>query len=134
MPYLVIWLLLCSFPTLLHAQEDYLDLSPLKERERTSRTYTLLNYDSSGYYVLRFNRALSYAELEQYDSAQNFKKTYVVTKQKRKYVGVLNIRDYLAVLYFEYKENRITKTHVNVRLKAKRLHPETYHQEEESEQ
>lgn len=125
-----LFLFLCS--STLYAQNDYLDLSPIKERERTSRTYTLLDYDSSGYYVLRFNRALSYAELEQYDTDLKFQKTYVVTKQKRNYVGVLNIRNYLAALYFDYKENRITNTHENVSLYAKPLNRETFHLEEDS--
>lgn len=133
-PYLATLLFFFSLSTTLCAQTDYLELSPLKERERTSRTYTLLDYDSSGYYVLRFNRALSYAELEQYGRDLKFKKTYVVTKQKRKYVGVLNIRNRLAVLYFKYKENRITNSHENVSLYAKNLHPETFHLEEDSVQ
>lgn len=132
MPYLATLLLLISLPTTLCAQTSYLDLSPRKERDRTSRTYTLLNYDSLGYYVLRFNRALSYAELEQYGTDLKFKKTYVVTKQKRKYVGILNIQNHLAVFYFKYKENRLTNSHKNVSLYAKTLHPETFHLEEDS--
>ena len=125
-PYFVILMLLLFAGSGLHAQNDYLMLSPIKERARTSRTYTLLDYDSSGYYVLRFNKALSYAELEAYDASLKFKKTYVVTKQKRKYVGVLNIHNYLALLYFQYNENRQTNTHEDVSLYAMPLQRDSF--------
>lgn len=132
-PYFFLLIILLNCYSLsLCAQSDYLTLSPLKERDRTNRTYTLLDYDSSGYSVLRFNRNLSYAELEQYSPLLKFKKTYVVTKQKRKYVGVLNIHNYMAVLYFQYKENRQNQRHDGVSLYAMPINPDTFALEPDS--
>ncbi len=103
--------------TALYAQ-DYLTLSPLQEKDLTDRTYSLMDYDSSNYYVMRINKGLSYAELEQYDTSLKVKKTYVVTKQKRKYVGLMNLHGRLSLLYFRYIENKRDNTHEKVSLYA----------------
>lgn len=121
---LFIFLFLYSYCSVL--AQDYLIKSPVKDRVRTSRTHTLLNYDSTGFYALRFDKYLSYAELEHYDPVLNFKKTYVVTKKSRKYIGVVNIASKLYLLYFRYVENKRENTHDKVSLYAKQLDPDTF--------
>lgn len=100
--------------------------SPLKDRVLTSKTHTLFNYDSTGFYALRFNKYLSYAELEHYDTALNFKKAYVVTKKRRKYIGVVNIANNMYLLYFRYIENKRENTHDKVSLYAKQLEKDSF--------
>lgn len=100
------------------AAQDFLTLSSLQEKNLTDRTYSLMNYDSSGYYVMRFNKGLSYAELEHYDQSLKVKRTYVVTKQKRKYVGLVNLKGKLYLLYFRYIENKRNNVHEQVSLYA----------------
>lgn len=93
--------------------------SVMKERDKTTKTHTLLDFDSTGYYALRFDKTLSYAELEHYDPKLKFLKTYVVTDKARKYVGVVNLSGRLFLLYFRYKENKKENTHEQVSLYAK---------------
>lgn len=125
MRYLLFICLLSWCSTNLLAQ-DYLIKSPLKDKERTTRTHTLFNYDSTGFYALRFNKYLSYAELEHYDTLMNFKKAYVVTKKARKYIGVVNLRSKMYLLYFRYKENKRENTHDQVSLYAKQLESDSF--------
>ncbi|BDS14752.1 hypothetical protein [Aureispira anguillae] len=106
--------------------QDYLIKSPLKDRDKTAKTHTLFNYDSTGFYALRFDKHLSYAELEHYDTLLNFKKAYVVTKKSRKYIGVVNIASKMYLLYFRYVENRRENTHDKVSLYAKQLDPDSF--------
>lgn len=100
------------------AAQDYLTISPLQEKNLTDRTYSLMDYDSLGYYVMRFNKGLSYAELEHYTPSLKVKKTYVVTKQRRRYVGLVNLEGRLSLLYFRYVENKRDNTHEKVSLYA----------------
>ena len=125
MRYLLFILLLSCFSPNLLAQ-DFIIKSPLKDKERTNRTHTLFNYDSTGFYPLRFNKYLSYAEIEHYDPSMNFKKSYVVTKKARKYIGVVNLHSKLYLLYFRYIENKREHTHDRVSLYAKQLQPDSF--------
>lgn len=117
--------LICSISATTNAQ-DFLIKSDLKECERTFKTHTLLNYDSTGFYALRFDKQLSYAELEHYDTDLKFIKSYVVTQKSRKYIGVVNIAGRLYLLYFRYIENKRDNTHEKVSLYAKQLNPDTF--------
>jgi len=121
---LFIVLLSCCFSNLL--AQDFLIKSPLKDKDRTTRTHTLFNYDSTGFYALRFNKHLSYAELEHYDTLMNFKKSYVVTKKARKYIGVVNLDRKMYLLYFRYKENKRENSHDKVSLYAKQLAADSF--------
>ncbi|MFK7799860.1 MAG: hypothetical protein AB8E82_20570 [Aureispira sp.] len=112
--------------------QDVLTLSPLQEKDQTDRTYSLLNYDSSGYYVMRFNKGLSYAELEYYDQLLQTKKTYIVTTQKRKYVGIVNLKGKLSLLYFRYLENKRNNTHERVSLYAIGINSDNFQLESDS--
>lgn len=110
----------------LFAQDDFIIKSKLKDKERTTKTHTLFHYDSTGFYPLRFDNDLSYAELEHYDPNLNFLKTHIVTNESRKYIGVVNIASKLYLLYFRYIENRRENTHEKVSLYAKQLDPANY--------
>ena len=112
--------------------QDFLLKSKIKEKDKTHKTYTLLNYDSTGYYAMRFDKAFGYAELEHYDPNLTFKKTYVVTNQTRKYIGVINISCNLHLLYFKYIENKKKKTYDKVSLYAKRLQADSFALEPDS--
>lgn len=112
--------------------QDYILKSKLKEKDKTHKTYTLLNYDSTGYYAMRFDKEFSYAELEHYDPKLKFKKAHVVTDKRRKYIGVINISGNLHLLYFKYLKNKRTKTYDKVSLYAKRLQPDSFALEQDS--
>jgi hypothetical protein len=56
----------------------------------------------------------------------NFKKAYVVTKKARKYIGVVNLRSKMYLLYFRYKENKRENTHDQVSLYAKQLESDSF--------
>ena len=108
------------------AAQDALTLSPLQEKDQTDRTYSLLDYDSSGYYVIRFNKGHSYAELESYDPSLQIKKTYIVTQKRRKYVGLVNLQGRLSLLYFRYIENKRDNSHEQVSLYAIRIKSDSF--------
>ena len=108
------------------AAQDFLTLSPLQEKGNTERTYSLMNYDSTGYYVMRFSKELSYAELEYYDQSLKMKKTYIVTKKRRKYVGLVNLEGKLSLLYFRYFENKRENVHEQVSLYAIEIQPDSF--------
>lgn len=114
------------------AAQDAITLSPLQEKDQTDRTYSLLDYDSSGYYVMRFNKGLSYAELEYYDPSLQTKKTYIVTHKKRKYVGLVNLKGQLSMLYFRYIENKRNNTHERVSLYAVGIQKDSFQLEQDS--
>lgn len=126
MYYLLLFSLLFSFSANQLLAQDFIIKSPLKDRVRTTKTHTLFNYDSTGFYALRFDKHLSYAELEHYDPSLKFKKAYVVTKKSRKYIGVVNIADKMYLLYFRYLENKRENTHDKVSLYAKQLDPDSF--------
>ncbi|MGH1335661.1 MAG: hypothetical protein ACRBFS_05990 [Aureispira sp.] len=119
----ILFLLAVSIPL---GAQDFITLSPLQEKGNTDRTYSLMNYDSSGYYVMRFKKGLSYAELEHHDPTLKIKKTYVVTTQKRKYVGLVNLEGKLSLLYFRYVENKRDNTHERVSLYAIEIQPDSF--------
>ncbi len=106
--------------------QDFLIKSELREDSKTYRTHTLFDYDSTGYYVLRFDKSFGYAELEHYSPDLQLNNTFVVTKKYRKYIGVVNISNKLYLLYFRYIENKRENIHEKVSLYAKQLNPETY--------
>ncbi|CAA6828909.1 MAG: Unknown protein [uncultured Aureispira sp.] len=122
----LLFIFLFSWSTSNLLAQDFLIKSPLKDKDRTTRTHTLFNYDSTGFYALRFNKYLSYAELEHYDTLMNFQKAYVVTKKARKYIGVVNLHRKMYLLYFRYKENKRENTHDKVSLYAKQLAPDSF--------
>jgi hypothetical protein len=124
-------LLVCFSNNSLTAQ-DFLTLSKLQEKNLTDRTYSLMDYDSSGYYVLRFSRGLGYAELEKYDPSFKTKKTYVITQKKRKYVGLMNLKGRLSLLYFRYIENKRDNSHERVSLYAVELERDSFNLSQDS--
>lgn len=126
MRYLFLITFLLSYSSSFLVAQDFLIKSPLKDRDKTSKTHTLFNYDSTGFYALRFNKNLTYAELEHYDPQLNFVKAYVVTEESRKYIGVVNMAGKLYLLYFRYVENKRENTHDKVSLYARQLDPENY--------
>jgi len=130
--YILFIILLLGFQSSDLVAQDYIITSKTKEREKTNKTHTLLNYDSTGFYALRFDKHLTYAELEHYDKKLNFVKTYTVTKKSRKYIGVVNIASKLYLLYFRYVENKRENTHDKVSLYAKQLNKENYALSEDS--
>jgi len=96
------------------------------EKKNTHKTHTLFDYDSTGFFVLRFDKHFGYAELEHYNKKLALEKAYVVTKKHRKYIGVVNIKSKLYLLYFRYKENKREKVHEKVSLYAKQLREDNY--------
>ena len=95
--------------------------SQLRESGKTSKTHTLLNFDSTGFFALRFNKQMNYAEVEHYDTDLTFIKSYVLTKKRRKYIGVINIANKMYLLYFRYIVNKQENTHDKVSLYAKQI-------------
>lgn len=106
--------------------QDFIIKSKVRNRDKTSQTHTLFNYDSTGFYALRFDKDLTYSELEHYDPSLNFKKAYVVTKENRKYIGVINIAKKMYLLYFRYTENKQENIHENVSLYARQVLPDSF--------
>ena len=124
--YLLLIALFISYGTNVIVAQDYIIKSQLREQGETSKTHTLLNYDSTGFYALRFNKHMTYAELEHFDADLNFIKTYVVTQKSRKYIGVINIANKMYLLYFRYIENKQENTHDRVSLYAKQINPDSF--------
>lgn len=116
--------ILCS--NIAVAQTDFILKSDLQEKDKTHKTHTLLNYDSTGFYALRFDKEFSYAELEHYLPDLKLEERFVVTDKQRQYIGVVNIASELYLLYFKYKENKELQIHEQVSLYAKKLDSVTY--------
>ncbi len=129
--YLFFLLLLFYYLPTTKAQ-DFILKSELNEKGKTQQTHTLLNYDSTGFYALRFDKEFSYSEIEHYAPNLKFQKKYVVTRQKRRYIGVVNIANQSYLLYFRYKENKSEKTHEKVSLYAKKILKDSFVLENDS--
>jgi hypothetical protein len=106
--------------------QSYLLKSKIKDSGRASKTHTLLQYDSSGYYILRYSKNINYAELEHYNQQLKHQKTYLVTDKARKYIGVVRLDQKMYMLYFYYVLNKQQNTHDKVSLYAEEILPETY--------
>jgi hypothetical protein len=124
--HLLLIILLFAYCTSDTVAQDFIIKSEIKDRGKTNKTHTLLNYDSTGYYALRFNKQLTYAELEHYDLNLQFKKTFVVTKKHRKYIGVVNIAQKMYLLYFSYIKNKRENTHEKVSLYARQITSDSF--------
>ncbi|MDC0231552.1 hypothetical protein OAK19_06255, partial [Aureispira] len=126
MYFLLLITLFISYGTNIIVAQDYIIKSPLRECGKTSKTHTLLNYDSTGFYALRFNKHMDYGEVDHFDANLNFVKTYIVTKKSRKYIGVINIANKMYLLYFRYIVNKQENTHDQVSLYAKQINPDIF--------
>lgn len=109
-------LFLLFFATNSFAQKDFLILSNSIESKTTDRTYSLIHTDSTQFAVMRFDKAIQYAETEIYDKNLKYKKTFVTTPQKRRYGGILKFEERLYMLYSRYRENKQLETFVDVSL------------------
>lgn len=117
----------------LQAQNDIpIIQSKIFENDKTNKTHALLEHDSTGYYIMRFNNAMNYAEIEHYDTLMRHIKTYPVTRSYRGYVGAISIDTSWYMLYFKYKENPEKKTFEEVSLFANRINKQTFRLESDS--
>ncbi|MCP4440293.1 MAG: hypothetical protein GY810_15215 [Aureispira sp.] len=110
--------------TILLAQSAWIQ-SEAKKRDKTDLTHTLLDFDSTGYFVLRFDKKFGYAELEKYSQKLEASQTYQVTKERRKYRGVINIEGKMYLVFFRYKVNKDKQIYDKVSLYASRINSET---------
>ena len=100
---------------------QFLQLSKTKESVLTKHIHTLFHLDSTTYYVLRFDKSTSKAEIELYNKDLSFKKSYLIGDGGRKYIGVINIHSNKYLLYFNYIKNNRENIHESVSLYAKRV-------------
>lgn len=126
---------LCLWAIKGYAQHDfsyYFKESKALPRTDANRTYSLLYNDSTGYYVLRFDKYQTQAELHHYDTLLQHRGSYDITDKPRKYVGIISIQDKMYLIYFQYIENKIDNVYEKVSLYAKTIHPTTFQMSRDS--
>ena len=106
--------------------------SEVLDNENTQLTNSLLEADSTGYYVLRFEKKMNAVEIEHYDTNLVLVKKYPVTEGQRPYAGVLTMKKKWYLLCFNYKKNEEKKIFEQVSLFANVISRKTFRLEKDS--
>lgn len=104
-----------------HDFSYFLTQSPVLPNAEVNRTYALINNDSAGYYVLRFDKYKTKGEIEHYNPLLQHLATYEATDKARKYVGFIGIKEKMYLLYFNYVRNEVADIYERVSLYAKTI-------------
>jgi hypothetical protein len=90
-------------------------LSKARQREKTSRTYSLLHSNDDVFYTLRTDARFTEGELQTYDKKLNFLKSGALTaKMNDKYTGALNVQGHLYLLQLRYRHDAETDIYRDV--------------------
>jgi hypothetical protein len=122
-----IGLLLCLLIGIqVDAQKNGWQKSELRKSQSTRFTHALVDFDSSNYYVLRFDKNRYKAEIEQYNDRLQHVQTVETTDKRRRYAGVMHLDTSMYIFYFNYKKNKATDSYKNVGFYAKKIENQTY--------
>ncbi len=81
-------------------------LSKSRQREKASRTYSLLHSNDDIFYTLRTDTRFTEGELQAYDKKLNFIKSGALTnKRDDKFTGALNVQGHLYLLQLRYRHD-----------------------------
>ena len=122
-----IGLLLCLLMGIqLQAQKNGWQKSDLRKNQSTRFTHALIDFDSSNYYVLRFDKNRYKAEIEQYNEQLQYVRTVQTTDKRRRYAGVMHLDSTMYMFYFNYTKSKTTDGYRNVGFYAKKIDEKTY--------
>jgi len=100
------------------AAKAYIMLGETRESPKTDRTYSLIDYDSNSYAIMRFDKAMKYAETEVYNRKLKHQGTYISTPDARSYGGVINLEGRIYMLFSRFRENKELARYEDVSLWA----------------